>query len=421
MRSSDIRSTFIRFFTDRDHQPIPSHSLLPPDQDTSVLFTTCGMQPLVPYLEGAPHPGGRRLVNSQRCLRTVDLDEVGDSSHLTFFEMLGSWSLGDYFKREALTWSLELLCDRFGLDPGRLCATTFGGDETVEPDVESPEIWRDLGLPTDRVFSYGREHNWWSLGRPGPCGPDSEIFCWTGTEPPQTGPADDSRWLEVWNIVFMEYEQLPDGTLTQLSQRNVDTGMGLERLTCLLQDVPSVYDTDLFEPIMARVSQLTASPNRRSQRIVSDHLRTSVMLVSDGVTPSNREHGYVLRRLIRRSVRHSRLLGISSLSEQLTPTAISTLSDVWPDLPQQSQIIVEVIEREERQFSRTLTRGLRELEKIRDRQRPVDGTVLHRLFETHGLPPEISVEELTRLGWPPVSDWQDSYRRSVEQHRQRSQ
>jgi alanyl-tRNA synthetase len=400
MQSDTVRQTFIDFLRSRGHREIPSSTLIGSESD-GVLFTVAGMQPLIANLTGTPHPSGRRLVNSQRCLRTVDIDEVGDPSHLTCFEMLGCWSLGDYFKEESLRWTLELLCDAYRLDPGRLCVTVFGGSEDVGPDTESPRIWSQLGLPERRIFRYGTEHNWWSLDGPGPCGPDSEVFYWTGDGPVEGDPATDPRWVELGNNVFMQYSRDEHGRLTELPQRNVDIGVGLERLVTVTGGHESVYDTDLFRDVIGRVRRLSRHRDVRSERIVADHLRSSALLVRDGVRPSNQGRGYVLRRLIRRMVRHARLLGIEH------------------ELPVEEDVR-DVIGAEERTFTRTLNRGLRELDRTVRRGGRGDGELVHRMFETHGLPPEITVEELGRLGVPPAPDWRDGYERRRREHSERS-
>jgi alanyl-tRNA synthetase len=400
MHSQTVRKTFIDFFRSRGHREIPSSTLIGAESD-GVLFTVAGMQPLIAHLMGAPHPSGRRLVNSQRCLRTVDIDEVGDPAHLTCFEMLGVWSLGDYFKRESLRWTLELLCDAYGLDPGRLCVTVF------ETDAESPRIWAELGMPERRIFRYGAEHNWWALDGPGPCGPDSEVFYWTGDGPPEGEPATDPRWVELGNNVFMQYSRDEAGRLTELAQRNVDIGAGLERLVTVIGGHGSVYDTDLFRDTIERIRRLSRHRDVYSERIVADHLRSSAMLIRDGVRPANQGRGYVLRRLIRRMVRHGRLLGIDG---ELT----------GPLATEQPPEVLDVLTLEERTFSRTLRRGLRELERTVRRGGCGDGELVHRMFETHGLPPEITVEELDRLGVPAAADWRDGYERRRRDHAERS-
>lgn len=297
MNTEQIRDTFLDFFRDRGHQLITGSTLLPPDGDRSVLFTTSGMHPLTPYLLGEPHPQGRRLVNLQRCLRTTDLDEVGDDTHLTVFGMLGSWSLGDYDGPQSLRWGYELLTDGFGMDRSRLYVTVFGGDDQVGPDGDSLDVWGELGVPVELTTS----ENWWSNGPTGPCGPDSEIFFWTGQEPPTGRPSTDGRWVEVWNHVMMRYHRHQDGSLQPLRQCSVDTGMGLERLVCVLQGCSSVYGSDLFQPWTNSVGTLWPT-DPVSTRLVVDHLRSSVVAIGDGIRPSNTGRGYVLRRLLRRGL-----------------------------------------------------------------------------------------------------------------------
>jgi alanyl-tRNA synthetase len=372
LTSGDIRRSYIDFYTRRGHTAIPGGSLI---GDSTVLFTSAGMQPLVPYFSGAPHPSGRRLVNAQRCLRTVDIDEVGDDTHLTCFEMLGSWSLGDYFKRESLGWTLEWLL-ALGIERETLDVTVYPGD------VEAERRWRELGI--ERITEL--EDNWWGPpGLHGPCGPDSEIF---------------HDGVELGNNVFIVHEQTPDGTLRPLPQRNVDVGMGLERITCLLQGVESVYDTDLFTEIRGRVRALTSTPDTRAERIVCDHVRSGVFLIAEGILPSNSAHGYVLRRLLRRAIRQGRRLGIEG----------PFLREVGESVTGDPRVL-EVLESEERRFARTLQRGLREIERLDH----VDGRVLHHLFETYGLPPELTLEELgTKL------DWRHEFDAAREEHRRRS-
>ena len=298
MNTTETVSTFIEFFRSRGHRLVEGSTLLPPPRDP-VLFTSAGMHPLTPHLAGEPHPLGRRLTGVQRCLRTTDLEEVGDTSHLTVFQMLGSWSLGDYSGPQSLRWGIELICDHFGLKPEQLHATVFGGDELLGPDTTALETWHELGVPAELLPGTG--DNWWSNGPTGPCGPDSEIFAWTGDGPPSGRPSTDVRWVELWNHVTMRYERHPDGSLSPLPQQAVDTGMGLERLLMVSQRVGSVFETDLFAPWLAVLPGLW-HPDERALRILTDHLRSSVVVIADGVRPSNTGRGYVLRRLVRRSL-----------------------------------------------------------------------------------------------------------------------
>src|SRR4051812_15316921 len=381
MLSSDLRRSYVDFYTSRGHTEIPGSTLI---GDSTVLFTSAGMQPLIPYFSGAPHPSGRRLVNVQRCLRTVDIDEVGDDRHLTCFEMLGNWSLGDYDKPAALSWTLEWLLE-IGLPFERLGVTVYTEDE------DARDVWRRLGVPDERVRAYGREENWWGPpGLHGPCGPDSEIFY----------IHDDGRWLEIGNNVFIVHDQGVDGSLRALGQHNVDVGLGLERIACLLQGVDSVYETDLFRDTMQRVRKLGRTRDTRAERIVCDHVRSSVALVADGVMPSNSAHGYVLRRLLRRAIRQGRKLGIDGpFVREVGRTVL------------QDERVLNVLAGEEQRFGRTLRRGLREIERLES----VDGRELFRLFETYGLPPELTVEELGV-----TLDWREGFERAASEHRERS-
>ena len=319
MNSQQVIETFLEFFRERGHHPIPGGSLVPRPGDP-VLFTTSGMHPLTPYLEGQPHPGGRRLADVQRCLRTTDLDEVGDRTHLTVFEMLGSWSLGDYPGPQSLRWGYELVTSGFGIEPGRLHATVWGGGEQVGPDTDLQEVWSDLGVPVELT---GMD-NWWSNGPTGLCGTDSELFVWTGQTPPQGTPGTDGRWVELWNHVMLRYRRLGDGTLTPLPRPCVDTGMGLERLVTLLQGADSVFGCDLLRPWTGTIGRLWPLPET-SSRLVTDHLRSSVVVVGDGVTPSSTGRGYVLRRLVRRA-----------LTVLWRGDPSRTLADLPPDLVRQT-------------------------------------------------------------------------------------
>ncbi|HEX9066858.1 MAG TPA: alanine--tRNA ligase-related protein [Streptosporangiaceae bacterium] len=386
---------FTGFFTERGHQLLPGSTLIPPDGDP-VLFTTSGMHPLTPYLLGRPHPGGRRLTGLQRCLRTTDLDEVGDDSHLTVFGMLGSWSLGDYEGPQSLRWGLDLLTGGFGLDPGLLHATVFGGDEQTGPDVSSERTWTELGLPVERTYG---DDNWWSNGPVGPCGPDSEIFIWTGEGPPSGRPTTDERWMELWNHVTMRYYRGDDGRLEPLRQVSVDTGMGLERLLMVLQRVSCVYDCDLFWPWRSLLPEAWQR-NEREFRILSDHLRSSVLVIGDGVRPSNTGRGYVLRRLIRRVLtilwRDDPSLSVSlgGLPGELIEHSLRLFGPdpgerdlVRPDL------VSTVLADEERRFRGLLGRGRKVLSQF-EPGRVLTERDLTYLHETHGLPPDLVTELL---------------------------
>jgi alanyl-tRNA synthetase len=381
-----ITKTFVDFFTEHGHIPTTGSSLIPRPGDP-VLFTTSGMHPLTPYLEGEPHPLGRRLVGVQRCLRTTDLDEVGDPTHLTVFEMLGTWSMGDYGSEQTLRWGYELLTERFGIDPGQLYVTVFGGDTQVELDQESLRTWQSLGLPIELTT----DENWWSNGPTGPCGPDSEIFIWTGDGSPEGTPTTDNRWVEVWNHVMMRYRRLDDGSLEPLEQRNVDTGLGLERLTMLLEGKKSVYETSLFEPWMQTVPKLWKL-DEESQRIVIDHLRSSIVIVGDGVHPSNTGRGYVLRRLIRRVLT---ILWRDDESRSLSDLPIDLFQQTLDHFHQGELVTLvrRIMIDEEIRFTNLLDRGRRILSHDRFRK-TLDESDFDYLHETHGLPKELVVSLL---------------------------
>ncbi|MCM0677956.1 alanine--tRNA ligase-related protein [Micromonospora phytophila] len=390
MTYDQIGRTFVDFFRERGHQPVPDSSLIPPPGDP-VLFTTSGMHPLTPYLEGRPHPLGRRLVNVQRCLRTTDLDEVGDDTHLTLFQMLGSWSLGDYDISQSLRWGYELLRDGFHIDHDRLHVTVFGGDDQVGPDETSLETWGELGLPVELT----REKNWWSNGPTGPCGPDTEIFVWTGDDPPRGSPGTDDLWMEVWNHVRMRYHRHPDGRLTPLRQPNVDTGMGLERLEMVLRGNRSVFEGDGLVPW---VDDVCGRWGLRDEplRLVCDHLRSGVVVLGDGVRPSNTGRGYVLRRLVRRILTTlwredpSRSLG-DLPSEPFRHTLDRfrqpvTVSEVRKSLSEEEQRFRDLLRRGRPVVSRRRSRGPLTDEDYRD------------LHDTHGLPRDLVDGLLSEVG-----------------------
>jgi alanyl-tRNA synthetase len=386
MNVTETTGKFFDFFTERGHRLVPGSSLVPPDGDP-VLFTSAGMHPLTRYLEGLPHPQGRRLTSLQRCLRTTDLDEVGDDRHLTVFQMLGSWSLGDYAGPQSLRWGYELLTDGFGVGSDRLHATVFGGDEQTGPDTQSLETWADLGLPVELTT----EENWWSNGPVGPCGPDSEVFAWTGDGPPQGTPGTDERWMELWNHVTIRYRRHEDGGLEPLPQRNVDTGMGLERLMMVLQGTPSVFGTDVFQPWMHALPGLW-QPDQRSLRLLADHLRASIVIIGDGVRPSNTGRGYVLRRLVRRALTLMwRGDGSRTLGDLPVALIEHTLAGFGQDTG--SGLVTDVLRGEEQRFGRLLTRGRKVLAQLGP-GRPLTEADLAYLHETHGLPPELVTELL---------------------------
>ncbi|WP_329110348.1 alanine--tRNA ligase-related protein [Micromonospora sp. NBC_01699] len=381
MTPEQIVRIFVDYYRERGHLLVPDTSLIPPPGDP-VLFTTSGMHPLTPYLEGLAHPLGRRLVDLQRCLRTTDLDEVGDPTHLTVFEMLGSWSLGDYGGAQSLRWGYDLLHEGFGIERDRLHVTVFGGDDRVGPDTTSLATWTELGVPVELT----REENWWSNGPTGPCGPDSEIFVWTGSTPPQGSPGTDNRWMEVWNHVQMRYRRYDDGRLEPLHQPNIDTGMGLERMEMVLSGNGSVFEGDGFEPWVRTVSGLWGL-DRESLRRVCDHLRASVVVIGDGVRPANTGRGYVLRRLIRRV-----------LTTLWRDDPVRSLSDLPPEpfehtldrFRQRVDVgdLRDLLSDEERRFRGLLGRGRPLVSRTRSRG-PLTDADYHWLHDTHGLPREL--------------------------------
>lgn len=383
LTTEDVVRTFVEYFEERGHHRITGSTLLPPPGDP-VLFTSSGMHPITPYLEGRPHPLGRRLVNVQRCLRTTDLEEVGDPTHLTVFEMLGTWSLGDYEGPQSLDWGYQLLTDGFGIDPSLLHATVFGGDEQVGPDTTSLELWQNRGMPVEFTV----EDNWWSNGPTGPCGPDSEIFLWSGDTPPESTPTGDDRWVEVWNHVMMRHRRLPDGSLVPLPQRNIDTGLGLERLASLLQGRTSVFEGDLFDPWRRLVPGLWPL-DEPSLRVVCDHLRSAIVVIGDGVRPANTGRGYVLRRLVRRLLtvlwRDDPSRELVDLPGELVRHTLDHFhQDVGPG------DVRRVLLDEEQRFRKLLQRGRQVLARPRF-QGPLDEEDFHYLHDTHGLPRELVV------------------------------
>ena len=397
MKAIEIRNKYLNFFERHGHKVIPSAPLIP-ENDPSVLFTTAGMQPLVPYLLGAKHPEGTRLTDYQKCLRTNDIDEVGDNRHLTYFEMLGNWSLGDYFKEESIAMSYEFLTKELGIPNEKLSVTCFAGDEDCQRDNVTAECWKKAGIPEERIYFYGKDDNWWIAGEEGPCGPDTEMFYDTGK--PACGPdcqpsCDCGKYVEIWNNVFMEYLK-KDGKYSKLAQRNVDTGLGLERMAMLLQGKETPFDTELFSPIMDRLSELAKKDDIASRRIVAEHLRASMMIIADGGRPSNIDRGYILRRLIRRMTRHLNKLEID-LNELsgLIDLDVEILKDMYPELVSKKEEIKEVIIQEKDKFMKTLAHGEKEFNKVIARIKAegkdtIDSESIFKLYETYGFPPEVT-------------------------------
>jgi alanyl-tRNA synthetase len=450
MTGDKLRRSFLEFFRERGHAVIPSAPLVP-EHDPTVLFTSAGMHPLVPYLLGEAHPAGKRLADVQLCLRTDDIEEVGDATHNTFFEMLGFWSLGDYGKDDSLRWTLEWFTDVLGLDRSRIAVTVFAGDADAPRDDEAIRVWRALGMAADRIFPLPKSDNWWGpAGQTGPCGPDSELFY--DTLRPACGPdcrpgCNCGKWVEIGNNVFMEYRKTAEGTFERLAQRNIDVGLGLERLLAMLNGAPDIYHTDLFAPIMARIAppssplpifdgegeisrgadipvRLSNAENQqRLRRIVADHVRAGVFVIADGVPPTNVEQGYIARRLLRRAVRCGHELGIGgNLLATIGQAVITTYRDVYPQVGTQAEMILATLAREEDRFRQTLVRGLREFDRQEANLRAqgattVPGEVIFRLFDTFGFPPSLTAELAQERG---LAVDMAGYEARFQQHRAQS-
>ena len=400
MKSRDIQKKFLEFFNSKQHAILPSASLIP-ENDPTVLFTTAGMHPLVPFLLGQPHPQGKRVASIQKCIRTGDIEDVGDETHLTFFEMLGNWSLGDYFKKEAIEMSFEFLTSKkcLGLEKNKIAITCFAGDKNAPKDTESEKLWLSIGIPKERIAFLPKEDNWWGpAGTTGPCGPDTEMFYWTGNNsPPKKFNPQDKQWVEIWNDVFMQYNKTSEGKYIPLKQQNVDTGMGLERTAAVLQGKNSVYETDLFQPIIKKTQVLSKNKDARSERIIADHLRAGTFMLAEKIQPSNNEQGYVLRRLIRRASRHARLLEIQSSLSEIAQVVIKEYSPYYPELNKSKKFILEEMEKEESKFRLTLEKGTklfeRELQILKGKT--ISGKTAFDLYQSYGFPLEITKELAT--------------------------
>lgn len=426
--SKELRSKYLNFFASKGHTVIPSASLIP-ENDPTVLFTTAGMHPLVPYLLGQKHPGGKRLTDVQKCVRTGDIDEVGDDTHCTFFEMLGNWSLGDYFNYESIGYSYEFLTKELGISPSRLAVSVFAGDEDCPRDVKSAERWEELGIPKERIFYLPKKNNWWIAGTTGPCGPDTEIFIVTDKEPcsPECSPACDcGRYVEIWNNVFMQYYKHPDGTYTPLDQKNVDTGMGLERTLAMLNGYKSVYETDVLRPVVDYITEASGKKAEgealKAIRIIADHIRTATFMLGDefGIVPSNVDRGYILRRLIRRAVRYARLIYLAPAA--LTECAakyVDIYAEAYPELSTNRDKIMTELDKEIGKFDVTLQQGLKEFDKllkyIQDKR--MSGKAAFRLYDTYGFPIEMTLELARDNG---ITVDVEGYERAYNEHQQKS-
>ena len=431
LTSNELRAKYLEFFKERGHAIIPSASLIP-ENDPTVLFTTAGMHPLVPYLLGAKHPQGTRLTDVQICVRTGDIEEVGDASHCTFFEMLGNWSLGDYFKKEAITWSFEFLTKVLGIPLERLSVSVFAGDDSCPRDEESAKIWESLGLPRERIFFLPKKNNWWGpAGITGPCGPDTEMFIDTGKPAcsENCSPACDcGKYLEIWNNVFMQYFKGADGKFTPLEKKNVDTGMGLERTLCILNGYKSVYETDLFDFVIKKLEEMSGKKyadggeDMTAMRIIADHVRTATFMLGDvnGITPSNVDQGYVLRRLIRRAVRYALKLNLPQGGlEEIAKLYIAKYESVYESIKNNADKIISELQLEEERFSKTLESGLKEFEKVITHipTKTVPGKTAFRLYDTFGFPLEMTVELAAENGFDVDVD---GYNNAFKEHQEKS-
>lgn len=408
MEKVDLKNIYLKFFEERGHKIIPSAPVIP-ENDPTCLFNTAGMQPLVPYLKGEPHPEGTRLTDVQKCFRTNDLDEVGDKTHHTFFEMLGNWSLGDYFKKESITWSFELLTKYLKIPVEKLSVTVFKGNDIVPADNESADLWKSLGIPENRIAFLGEDDNWWpNMELTGPCGPDTEIFYWRSDEevPSDFDPENDN-WVEIWNNVFMQYNHKPDGTFEPLKNKNVDTGMGVERVVAVLEGQTDNYKSSIWTDLIKKIEEVSGKnyddeKYTRSMRIIADHIRAIVILSGDdaGIKPSNTDQGYILRRLIRRMIRYAKKLDIdinSNWEQELAKVVIDEYKPYYKELERNEKAILEVLTNEKNKFNKTLEKGLREFEKL---TRDIEGTeiskdIAFKLYDTYGFPIELT-EELAK-------------------------
>ena len=414
LSTDDIRQLYLDFFAKKEHTIIPGAPLVP-ENDPTVLFTTAGMHPLVPYLLGEPHPGGKRLADCQRCVRTQDIDEVGDISHLTMFEMLGNWSLGDYFKEGAIQMSFEFLTEILEIPKEKLAITCFRGDSDAPKDEEAAQHWMNVGIPKDRIGFLPKKDNWWGpAGKTGPCGPDTEMFYWIGPpspdglrragegEPHGNPEQNEDDWLEIWNDVFMQYMKTEKGVFEPLKQQNVDTGMGLERTAAVMQGVPTVYETDRMKPIMYAVMKEADHEDKRNQRIIVDHLKAATFIIADGVLPSNVDQGYVLRRLIRRAIRSARQLRIEhdgTFTPSIAEVVIEEYGHVYGHLKDKEKEIRDALSTEEQQFSKTLKDGMKHFEKVvKETATEIDGVTAFHLYDTYGFPLELTKEMAKERG-----------------------
>lgn len=403
----NLKDLYINFFVSKGHKQIPSAPIVP-ENDPSVLFNTAGMQPLIPYLMGEEHPYGKRLCDYQKCLRTTDLEEVGDKTHHTFFEMLGNWSLGDYFKKETINYSFEFLTKVLNIPIERLAITVFEGDKDIPRDEISAGTWRELGISDKKIAYLGKDDNFWIAGETGPCGGDTEIFYFRSDDPiPDVFDPEDDRWVEIWNNVFMEFYKDENGKVTKLPRKNVDTGMGYERVVAVLENKDDNYTTSVWKDIISKIeeiSKLTYEGNEKSMRIIADHIRTAVFISADpaGIKPSNTDQGYILRRLIRRAIRHAKKINIdinSDWEQEIAMLVIKEYSKYYSEIKQNKDIVLDVLKNEKNKFNRTLEKGLREFEKIAKKieDGKLNKDLAFKLYDTYGFPIELTVELASEL------------------------
>ena len=422
----NLREEYIKFFEENGHKQIPSAPIVPKD-DPTVLFNTAGMQPLVPYLLGKPHPYGKRLCDYQKCVRLTDLEEIGDKTHHTFFEMLGNWSLGDYFKKESIKYSFDFLTKVLHIPVERLAITVFEGDDKIPRDEVSAARWRDMGISDKRIAYLGRDDNFWIAGETGPCGGDTEIFYFRSEdEIPEEFDPDDDRWVEIWNNVFMEFYQDEDGNITELKQKNVDTGMGLERVVAVLEGVDDNYKSSVWRDVISLIEDITSLPydgNEKAMRVVADHIRTATFIAADpaGIKPSNNGQGYILRRLIRRAIRYARSLNIdinSNWDERIALLIISKYEKYYGELSENKDVVLEVLKNEKMKFARTLEKGLREFDRlVRNDEKEVNKDIAFKLYDTYGFPIEQTIEEARERG---MSVDEEGFKEKFREHQEKS-
>jgi len=426
MKSFELRQKYLNFLKSKGHAIIPSASLIP-ENDPTVLFTTAGMHPLVPFLLGQTHPAGKRLADCQKCFRTGDIDDVGDDTHNTFFEMLGNWSLGDYFKKEAIEWSFEFLTKELQIPLERLAVSCFAGDSDCPRDEESAKIWQSLGVKKERIAFLPKEDNWWGpAGKTGPCGPDTEMFYWKGhvgffKKVPKVFDPKNKNWVEIWNDVFMQYVKNENGEYVEAKQKNIDTGMGLERTLAVLNGKENIYETDLFLPIIEKIEQISGknyqtsnAGNRKAIRIITDHLRAATFILSEKLEPSNLLAGYVLRRLIRRAIRYGKQIGISEkFCSKISKAVIEKMGDVYPEIKKNENYIFEQLDKEEEKFAKTLESGIKQFEKLEN----ISGKDAFDLYQTYGFPIEITQELAKEKG---IKVNLDEFKAELERHQELS-